>query len=72
MSIRGKRVIIAGGGTGGHLFPAIAIGEILEKEGVKIKYIGSKNGIESSGKFINRDKEFVFEGNLLEFHSKKY
>ena len=26
------RVIISGGGTGGHIYPAIAIGEKLQKE----------------------------------------
>jgi UDP-N-acetylglucosamine--N-acetylmuramyl-(pentapeptide) pyrophosphoryl-undecaprenol N-acetylglucosamine transferase len=27
----GKRVIISGGGTGGHIFPAVAIANALKK-----------------------------------------
>ena len=56
MSIKSKKIIIAGGGTGGHLFPAIAIGQELENEGIAVKYIGSRNGIESNGKFIEKNK----------------
>ena len=56
MKLNSKRVIIAGGGTGGHLFPAIAIGEILEKDGMQVKYIGSKNGIEGRGNYIEKNK----------------
>lgn len=42
------RMIIAGGGTGGHYFPAQTLKESLIKIGVNIKYIGSQYGIESS------------------------
>ena len=45
MSLNRKKIIIAGGGTGGHLFPALAIGETLEKDGMQVKYIGSKKKI---------------------------
>lgn len=42
-------VLIAGGGTGGHLYPAIAIGELMHTRypNIKVHYIGSKFGIEA-------------------------
>ena len=42
-----KHIIISGGGTGGHLFPAIAIGDSLKSKGHKVSYIGSKFGLEA-------------------------
>ena len=43
------KIIIAGGGTGGHLFPAIAIGEEIKDRfpNAEIHFIGSKFGLES-------------------------
>lgn len=38
--------VVTGGGTGGHVIPAIAIKEAFLKKGVKVFYVGSKNGIE--------------------------
>lgn len=44
----GCRIIIAGGGTGGHIFPAIAIAHALRKLDVKteILFIGAKGKME--------------------------
>jgi UDP-N-acetylglucosamine--N-acetylmuramyl-(pentapeptide) pyrophosphoryl-undecaprenol N-acetylglucosamine transferase len=43
-----KRIIIAGGGTGGHIFPAIAIANALKKidENIEILFIGAKGKME--------------------------
>lgn len=43
------RYIISGGGTGGHIYPALAIGkEILERDKeAKILYVGTKNSLEN-------------------------
>ena len=43
-----KRIIIAGGGTGGHIFPAIAIANALKKidGSVEILFIGAKGKME--------------------------
>ncbi len=44
----GKKIIIAGGGTGGHIFPAIAIANALKKQdpSVEILFIGAKGKME--------------------------
>lgn len=44
------RVIVSGGGTGGHIYPAIAIIQKLEKEidNLEILYVGIKGGPEES------------------------
>jgi len=43
------RVLIAGGGTGGHVFPMIAVGEALavERPDVEVTYVGTGRGIEA-------------------------
>ena len=43
------KIIIAGGGTGGHLFPAIAIGEELKERipNAQIHFVGSNFGLEA-------------------------
>ncbi|MBD0333684.1 MAG: glycosyltransferase, partial [Chitinophagaceae bacterium] len=44
----GKKIIIAGGGTGGHIFPAIAIANALKRKDVmnKILFVGAKGRME--------------------------
>lgn len=44
-----KRVVIAGGGTGGHLYPGIALARALQKSdaNMQISFIGTEKGIES-------------------------
>src|SRR5947208_12370620 len=44
----GKRIIIAGGGTGGHIFPAIAIANALKKidSTIDILFVGAKGKME--------------------------
>jgi UDP-N-acetylglucosamine--N-acetylmuramyl-(pentapeptide) pyrophosphoryl-undecaprenol N-acetylglucosamine transferase len=41
-----KKVIIAAGGTGGHIIPALAIAGKLRENGVEILYVGNKHSME--------------------------
>jgi UDP-N-acetylglucosamine--N-acetylmuramyl-(pentapeptide) pyrophosphoryl-undecaprenol N-acetylglucosamine transferase len=44
-----KRVVIAGGGTGGHLYPGIALAKALKRHDmdIEISFVGTQKGIEA-------------------------
>ncbi len=42
-----RRVLIAGGGTGGHIFPGLAVAEALKARSVEVHWLGARRGLES-------------------------
>jgi UDP-N-acetylglucosamine--N-acetylmuramyl-(pentapeptide) pyrophosphoryl-undecaprenol N-acetylglucosamine transferase len=44
---RPLRVLIAGGGTGGHLYPGIAVAEAIAAAGGEVSFVGTERGLET-------------------------
>lgn len=45
--LQGKRVLISAGGTGGHVYPALAVAKVLRDKGAEVHWLGTEAGIES-------------------------
>ena len=43
-----RAIMIMAGGTGGHIFPALAVAEQLRADGWRIVWLGSKSGMETT------------------------
>ncbi len=41
------RILIMAGGTGGHVYPALAVARALREQGVEISWLGTRNGLEA-------------------------
>jgi UDP-N-acetylglucosamine--N-acetylmuramyl-(pentapeptide) pyrophosphoryl-undecaprenol N-acetylglucosamine transferase len=52
-------IVLAGGGTGGHVYPALAIGDELVRRGHKVLYYGDPDRLEGR---VAPQKGYVFRG----------
>ncbi|MBL4606756.1 MAG: undecaprenyldiphospho-muramoylpentapeptide beta-N-acetylglucosaminyltransferase [Pseudomonadales bacterium] len=46
-NLESKKILIMAGGTGGHVFPALAVARLFHEHGASISWLGTKKGIES-------------------------
>src|SRR6056297_1527749 len=51
------KALITGGGTGGHIYPALSVADELKNRGWDIEYVGSSNSLEEE---ILNNTDYIF------------
>ena len=57
-----KKVVLCGGGTGGHIYPCIAVSEVLKKENCDLIYLG----------VTGKPEEIVSDENDIDFFGYEF
>ncbi|MED7818600.1 MULTISPECIES: undecaprenyldiphospho-muramoylpentapeptide beta-N-acetylglucosaminyltransferase [unclassified Francisella] len=48
MNLENKNIIITAGGTGGHIYPALAVAELLKQNKANVTWVGTPNSMEAN------------------------
>lgn len=46
INVAERKYFVTGGGTGGHIYPALAVADALRENGAKVYYVGNKRNME--------------------------
>ena len=44
----GRTILVMAGGTGGHIYPALAVADFLREQGWKVVWLGARSGMEAA------------------------
>ena len=62
-----QKILIAAGGTGGHIFPALAVAEVLQTDAVDVRWLGAKTGLEQK---LVKDKFHLYSLSIQALRGK--
>ena len=68
--MQNKNILIIAGGTGGHVYPALAVAEILKQKGFNLFWLGTNHGLEKN--ILPKYEYPLFKMNIIGIRAVSY